>query len=308
MKRFVGILLILTMLLSVSLPAPAEETTTEITLSVGEAYEISEAAIGAWDNDAPAVAAVDDSFIVALSEGTASILMISDAGSITYFHVTVTAAAEKQEALSPGAPLPVADDVPASIRAAIELALAEWQENLGKTFSRLGSKNKFSRWQCGTGSGCNIGWCGAFVGYCLDNAGVPMDGHKESVPHEDGTPYAVRAAGVGKIYTGYQNMKRLSDTPAPGSLVIYGKKGGYAYLHVGMVTAVTALGDDTYIIQTVEGNVSNRIKRYCYFYDKNGGKKNFQACPEEYQTSPDVFQYTPHDKDWMITAFCLTWF
>ncbi len=307
MKRFVYFLLALMMLLSTGAFAAAEETTTDITLTVGKVYTISENALGAWDNDAPDVAAVEDGQIIALSEGRASILMISDDGNVTYYNVTVEAVKE-EVSLSPGDPLPVADDVPDVVRAAIELALTEWQENLGKTFSRLGSKNKFSRWQCGTGSGCDIGWCGAFVGYCLDNAGVPMDDYRKSVPHEDGTPYAVRAAGVGKIYTGYQNMIRLSDTPRPGSLVIYGKKGGYAYLHVGMVTAVTDLGDDTYIVQTVEGNVSSRIKRYCYLYDKYGDKKNFQACPEEYQTSPDIFQYTPHNKDWMITTFCSTWF
>ena len=103
-------------------------------------------------------------------------------------------------------------------------------------------------------------------------------------------------------------MNRLSDVPQPGYLVIYGKRGGYKYLHIGMVTDVIDNGDGTYLISTVEGNVSSRIKRYTYLYDKNGGEKNFMACPEELQTDTDTFQYTPHNKDWCITIFCQTWF
>ena len=304
MKRFVSIFLLGLMLLFGSVPAALGETedTVEIELAAGDAYEIPKERVGVWENDAQDIAAVENGRIVAFAPGHASVLMISDANVVTHFEVTVTEAAPDN---ADGAD--ETDDTPALIRATIDLALNEWSENVGKTFSRLGSKNKYSRWQCGTGSGCNIGWCGAFVGYCLDTAGVPMDVYNKSVPHDGGVPYAVRAAGVGKIYTGYQKMERLSDIPKPGYLVIYGKKDGYAYLHIGMVTAVTDNGDGTYLIQTVEGNVSNRIKRYCYLYDKNGGKKNFLECPSDAQTDPDTFQYTPHDKNWMITTFCQTW-
>ena len=302
MKRFICIFLSTLVFLSLFHATSLSETedTIDVALAVGDKYEIPQERIGVWENDAQDIAGVKDGQIFAYAPGHTSILMISSGDIITHFNVTVTESIAEE-------PVAVLNDTPALIQAAIDLALAEWTENEGKTFSRLGSKNKFSRWQCGTGSGCNIGWCGAFVGYCLDNAGVPMDVYNKSVPHDGGVPYAVRAAGVGKIYTGYQKMERLSDIPKPGYLVIYGKKGGYAYLHIGMVTAVTDRGDGTYIIQTVEGNVSNRIKRYCYLYDKNGGKKNFLECPAELQTEPDTFQYSPHDKNWMITTFCQTW-
>ena len=286
------------------------EDTIEVSLAAGDMYEIPQERVGVWENDAQDIAGVKDGQIIAYAPGHTSILMISSGNIITHFNVTVTESIAKESLAEESlAEETTAEqgDTPALIQGAIDLALAEWTENQGKTFSRLGSKNKFSRWQCGTGPGCNIGWCGAFIGYCLDTAGVPMDDYNKSVPHDGGVPYAVRAAGVGKIFTGYQKMNRLSDVPKPGYLVIYGKKGGYAYLHTGMVTAVQDRGDGTYIIQTVEGNVSNRIKRYCYLYDKNGGKKNFLECPAELQTEPDTFQYSPHDKNWMITTFCQTW-
>lgn len=330
MKRFLCAALALLLTLSVQTLTRAEdETKIAVDLSVGESYTIDPARAGIWENNAQDVASVSDETIVGLTPGSASILMISDGGLVTRFLVTVTQGKTSSETKTenPVQPLPTDDkapeetsssaspdvfsvdqNLPQSIRAAIDLALNEWTENKGKTFSRLGSKNKFSRWQCGTGAGCDIGWCGAFVGYCLDNAGVPMDDYKKSIPHEDGSAYAVRAAGVGKIYTGYQNMNRLTDVPQPGYLVIYGKQGGYAYLHTGLVTAVTDNGDGTYLVQTVEGNVSNRIKRYCYLYDKNGGKKNFKACPKDLQTDTDTFQYTPHQSTWLITTFCQTWF
>ena len=278
------------------------ESTISLSMTEGESYAVDEELAGVWDCTDLSVVTVEDNKILALEAGDASLIMISDSGNITYFDVHVEKYVETGE-------LKVGAEVPAEIAEAIRFTLNEWQENLGVTFSRLGSKNKYAYWQCGSGSGCNIGWCGAFVGYCLDNSGIPMDDYQSSVPHEDGRPYSVRAAGVGKIYTGFQNMNRLSDVPRPGYLVIYGKKGGYAYLHVGLVTGVKELEEGKYLVQTVEGNVSNRIKRYCYLYVRDGGKNNYQVCPEEYQLSPDTFgKYQKHDKNWMITTFCQTWF
>lgn len=301
MKRtLLCLIIVLISMLSVS--AFADET-LQISLESGEHYTIEASRRGFWDCANLDVVSVTDTEIIAQTPGQAMVLVISDStGSVTYYEVTVTEHVETGE-LKPDA------SVPEAIRNAIEFTLNEWQENVGTRFSRLGSKNKYSRWQCGTGSGCDIGWCGAFVGYCLDTCGIPMDDYKASVPHESGEPYSVRAAGVPKIYTGFENMNRLSDVPKPGYLVIYGRKGGYAYTHVGMVTGVRDLGDDKYIVQTVEGNVSSQIKRYCYLYDKNAGKSNYKQCPEDFRLMPDVFnKYQKHQNDWMITTFCATWF
>ena len=78
--------------------------------------------------------------------------------------------------------------VPDLINGAVDLAFTQWEEDAAKgtkKFSRLGKYNKYSYWQCGSGSGCDIGWCGAFLGYVYDNAGVPMDKPADSVPVKD---------------------------------------------------------------------------------------------------------------------------
>ncbi len=200
--------------------------------------------------------------------------------------------------------------VPDLINGALDLAFTQWEEDAAKgtkKFSRLGKYNKYSYWQCGSGSGCDIGWCGAFLGYVYDNAGVPMDKPADSVPHEGGVPYSVRAAGVGKIYTGFSNMERLSMVPQPGYFVIYGQQKGYAYKHIGLVADVDDLGGGQYLIKTVEGNMSSTIRRYCYLFDSNEELKNLQPCPEEYVREDAGINAYEHVKNWNITTFCQTW-
>ncbi len=198
--------------------------------------------------------------------------------------------------------------VPAAINTVIDFALDEWRTAANKTFSRAGSKNKYSFWQCGKGPKCNIGWCGAFLGYVFDTCGIPMDEPTKSVPHESGTPYSVRAAGVGKINKGFEKMERLSMVPQPGYLVVYGEQKAYGYKHIGLVTDVDDLGGGIYLLKTVEGNMSNRIKRYCYLFDSNEAIKNTKPCPEEYRRSDGEINDYEHIKKWCITTFCQTWF
>ena len=200
--------------------------------------------------------------------------------------------------------------VPDLINDAIDLAFTQWEEDAArgtKKFSRLGKYNKYSYWQCGSGAGCDIGWCGAFLGYVYDHAHVPMDVPTESVPHEGGIPYSVHAAGVGKIYTGFSKMERLSMIPRPGYFVVYGQQKGYAYKHIGLVVDVDPLDDGQYLIKTIEGNMSSTIRRYCYLYDSNEKVKNLKPCPEEYVRDDAGINAYEHVKNWNITAFCQTW-
>ena len=201
-------------------------------------------------------------------------------------------------------------EVPAIINQVIDFGISEWRDAANKTWSRAGSKNKYSFWQCGKGSKCNIGWCGAFLGYLFDNTGIPMDEPTKSVPHDSGEPYSVRAAGVGKINKGFENMNRLTAIPKPGYLVVYGEPRGYGYKHIGMVTDVDDLGDGLYLLKTVEGNMSNRIKRYCYLYDSTAPAKvkNTKPCPAEYVRDDGEINDYEHIKTWGITTFCMTWF
>lgn len=288
MKRFIALGLLLCLLPLGAWGEDMEALPASLSLSLGESRAFLLPFDGYWDCDAEDVVSAQGNQITALSEGSALLSLISDEQE---FVVEITVGAE--------------DDVPPLIRAAIDLALSEWQENLGKTFTQ---RNKYTAWYCGTGPKCYFGWCGGFVSYCLDTAGVPMDDKEDCVPQPDGVPYAVREAGVGKLYTGYQKMERLSSIPRPGYLVIYGKQDYYAYTHVGMVTDVIDRGDGTYQIFTVEGNVSSRIKRYSYLYDSTAkAEKNMSDAPEDVRLEPDIYQYTKHQKDWYITTFCQTW-
>ncbi len=259
-----------------------------LSLRPGESFLIS-ADASVWESDAPEVATGNGNQITAHDEGFAMLTAAFPDGSEHYYDITVSA-----------------DAIPALIRAAVDLALDEWREYHGKTFT---DRNKYTEWYCGRGPGCHFGWCGGFVSYCLDTAGVPMDDYTESVPHEGGVPYAVYAAGVGKLLTGYTKMERIGSIPCPGYLVIYGQRNRYNTIHVGMVTEARELEDGTWLVKTVEGNVSSRIKRYCYVYDPlNTNEHNYQDCPENLRTDDGIDQYTIHQKDWFIYTFCQTWY
>ncbi len=245
--------------------------------------------VASWYSDAPETARGQGNEILSFNEGFASLTAVLENGTEVYYDVVVTE-----------------DAVPGPIRDAVALALSEWETYLGKTFTQ---RNKYTAWYCGTGPKCYFGWCGGFASYCLDTAGVPMDEPNDSVPHETGEPYAVHAAGVGKLYKGFTNMERITNIPKPGYLVIYGKRDYYNFMHVGMITDAEPLGDGKYIVRTVEGNMSSRIKRYCYLYDANDTTEhNYSEAPEEYQTDKDTFQYTIHQKKWFVYAICQTWF
>ncbi len=293
-----ALLLVILMPLS---SAPAEEAAEDdaigeyiypniyLELRPDTAYSPGLEGVVSWRSDAPETARGQGDEILTFGEGFAMLTAVLPGGGEMYFDVVVTV-----------------DAVPPLIRDAVRLALDEWEASLGKTFTQ---RNKYTAWYCGTGPKCYFGWCGGFVSYCLDTVGVPMEDPPDSVPHESGEPYAVHAAGVGKLFTGFTNMDRITDVPKPGYLVIYGKRDYYDYVHVGMVTDGEDLGDGTYIVRTVEGNVSSRIKRYCYLYDANDTTEhNYGPPPEEYQTDPDTFQYTVHQKEWFVNVFCQTWF
>lgn len=256
-------------------------------LRPGDVWTIRDVS-GVWESDAHEVVTVRDGVLTALDEGFATVVCQGTDGNEYYYDVTVDA-----------------DAPPALIQSAVELALNEWQIHLGKTFTQ---RNKYTAWYCGTGPGCYFGWCGGFVSYCLDAAGVPMDEYAKSVPHPNGEPYAVHAAGVGKLWTGYNKMNRITNIPQKGYLVIYGQRDYTTVIHVGMITDVVDRGDGIYQLSTVEGNVSSRIKRYRYLYDStNTNEHNMTMLPEEEHTE-DVYQYELHQKNWYIYALCQTWF
>ncbi len=263
------------------------------TLLPNEQYRIRTEIKGEWISDAPEKATVDqDGLVTALSEG----------------EVTITLSGKGKALLT--VPFRIIADpaVPAEITAAIDLALSEWEDASGSGFKR---SNKYTTWYYGPSA--SFGWCGAFTSYSLGNAGVPQaetDTYRKLAPLPDGQPYGVREAGVPKLLAGYTNLDRVSNVPRAGYLVIYGKIGGYRTMHVGLVTRVENRGNGVYLLETVEGNLSSRIKRLTYLYDSRtkDPNRNMSMLPDDGQTDPQVFQYRLNSEDWRVTAFAQTWY
>lgn len=210
-------------------------------------------------------------------------------------------------------------EVPEVIQEAIRIGIAEWEEVGEKSLTQKKKDNKYIKWWGYE----DIGWCGAFVGYCMDTAGVPMlpedDCNRKSVASqvEGVIPYSTRAAGVPKIYTGFNNMGRVSEIPRPGYLIVYGARDYYDFVHVGLVTDVIDRGDGVYQLFTVEGNVPTKtVKRFSFLYDSTAKPdRNLSLLPEEEWAEPEIYHYEgPRQTQidgkkypWFVKGFCQTW-
>jgi CHAP domain len=81
-------------------------------------------------------------------------------------------------------------------------------------------------------------WCAYFVSWCANRAGAPIGDHGQGLGSVAGITDWARSTG------------RLTQTPAPGELILFGTE------HVGIVKSVNADGSLT----TVEGNASNGVR------------------------------------------------
>ncbi len=249
---------------------------------------------GAWKSKRPDVAQVtQDGVITALQNGYALIECVNDKNKVVM-------RAEVQVG-----PVPAP---PENISRGIEAAVAEWQAAANEPFPRF---NKFTEWY-NPKAYKGFGWCGAFVGYNLENAGVPMTKEfrkKDAPPLKDGSPFAVRQASQTKLFEGFLNRDRLSSMPRAGYYIIYGRKGSTPYTHIGLVTSASSLGDGRFVLETVEGNLNSRIRRYSYIYNALADKKenNITSLPEDKRTQGDTFMYDYVD-NFYINCFGQTWY
>ncbi len=248
---------------------------------------------GTWESGHPDIATVTrDGAITAISEGYTLILLTNIKGE-------VTVRCEVKVGDKP---------VPEEIQQVISLALQDWEEAKGEAFPRY---NLYTKW-FNPSARSGFGWCGAFIGYQFDEADVEMDPEyrqKSAPPIADGSPFAVRQASQTKLFEGFQSRNRLSSIPQPGYYAVYGRRGSTPYTHVGLVTAVQDMGEGVYLLETVEGNLNSRIKRFQYLYDSLAQRKerNIRSVPKEMQTQPDVFNYT-YVKDFYLNTFGQTWY
>lgn len=308
MKRSLCALLLTALLLTLS-PVSAlaakepPALPKELTLTEGRFQLFAQSFTGNWESSDPAVAGAEIDVnnkkwvrLVGLTAGEATLTLTgTKSGKTAQVRVTVL---PDETAENP---------TPDLIQSAIDIALKEWTELDGQKLSKEPKGNKYNKWW-----GYAVGWCGAFAGYCLDTAGIPMDSEdaiNKLKPLDSGEPHAIRAAGVPKLDTGYTNLGRVTKIPRPGYLVIYGSvKDSYGYKHVGLVTDAVDLGDGVFRVSTVEGNMGSTVKRYCYLYDsRNMTHQNLSAVPAEEQTEAKV-NYTPHQDTWHVTEFCMTWY
>lgn len=257
----------------------------------GRSFVFTPSTRGTWVSSDDSVAQVDGRGVINfIAQGKATITFTSVQKKVSTLDVIVGPSGQ----------------MPEIIRRGIDYALMEWEAAKGETFPR---SNKYTFWLRNAKSA--FGWCGAFVNYSLEQVGIPMQNRGETTLQTDGRPYSVREASVPKIWEGFSKMDRITYIPQPGYLVIYGRDNGTPYIHVGLVTDVKPLGEGRYAIETVEGNMDNRILRYSYIYDSmaKGIEINTVRLPEEKRSQPDIFRYELHSGGgWHITAFGQTWY
>jgi len=261
-------------------------------LAAGETAQIEQQA-DTWESGHPDIATVSDGGLVsALAEGYTLILGRNAKGE-------VAVRCEVQVGEKP---------VPEEVLPVIEQAIAAWAAADNAAFPKY---NLYTQW-FNPAAKNGFGWCGAFVGYYFDEAGIEMNPEyraKSAPPLEDGSLFAVRQASQTKLYEGFQSRNRLSHIPRPGYYIIYGRRGSTPYTHVGLVTAAEYLGEGVYALETVEGNLNARIRRYRYLYDSLAERKdrNISAIPAEQQTQPELFMYKYVD-NFYINVFGQTWY
>ncbi len=209
----------------------------------------------------------------------------------------------------------VSDDVPPeTIKNYIYVLKREFYE---VKRARLPKYNKYAKWYYGKKK--EVGWCSVFTIYCANAAGNnPLK--KGEVDAANPPPVQfLREGQVGNQFDGFLSMNRFVGVPRPGYLVIYADmSNAYRTVHIGSVTDARDMGGGVYAVTTVEGNMSNSVKSYCYLYDSNkdnhlvGTEKglklqnNMAELPKDEQTDPLV-QYGLHTDHWSVFGFCQTW-
>ncbi|MBQ7866897.1 MAG: Ig-like domain-containing protein [Clostridia bacterium] len=183
--------------------------------------------------------------------------------------------------------------------------------------AKLPKYNKYAKWYYGRRK--EVGWCAVFTIYCANAAGTDPLTLKQINYDDPPMVQFVEQGQVGHQWDGYRDMGRFVSVPKPGYLVIYADmSNGYRATHIGSVADVQDLGDGLYAVTTIEGNMSNSVKSYCFQYDSNkpnimvGTEKglklreNMAELPADMQVDPLV-QYDLHTDHWSVFGFCQTW-
>ncbi|MBQ8150541.1 MAG: Ig-like domain-containing protein [Clostridia bacterium] len=182
---------------------------------------------------------------------------------------------------------------------------------------RLPKYNQYAKWYYRKKK--EVGWCSVFTIYCANAAGFDPIEEKEIDPEAGYTDVFFREGQVGNQYDGFRKLGRFVGVPKPGYTVIYvDMSKAYLTTHIGSVVEVEDRGDGLYAVTTVEGNMSNTVKRYTYLYDSNKSnheittdtrkhlQENMLTLPESEHTDP-LSQYELHTDHWSVFGFGATW-
>ena len=241
----------------------------------------------------------------------------------------------------PEVPEEIVQEVPDTIQAVLDLAYNELVEANGKELKTL---NKYTEWR---GKGVKFGWCGGFVTWCMLEAGIPQEDKNTTLKIKEPVSgiVHVKEAGVGKLYSGYEHLNRVTEQPSrkkdrhvqipqKGFIVVYGNadsSGKYAgitpYYHVGLVYDVEKLDNGCYRLTTIEGNVgvnftdaagekhkaTHTIRMYTRDYNPHAEKlkEDLTLVPEAERSQEESvifsYDYTYGNKKMYISTFLMPW-
>ena len=219
-------------------------------------------------------------------------------------------------------PTEIIQDIPEKIQQLLDLAYSEMMETDGK---ELKKKNKYTKWR----NNYEYGWCGGFITYCMLQLDIPQLTHNKIKQGEVDGIVHVKEAGVGKLYTGYEKMNRVTRIPQKGFIAVFGNTdknfaGTTGFYHVGLVWDVELLPDGKYRITTIEGNVPSvadethkkahhTVVMYVRDYDPYAEKKqnDVSLVPEEERDREEnslfSYGYTYGNKTLYINCFLMPW-
>lgn len=219
------------------------------------------------------------------------------------------AASKNEEFTARAITTEVVQEIPETIQAVLDLAYEQLVEINGKN---MGKKNRFTAWR----NNGQFGWCGGFVTWLMLENGIPQEEKNNIKPGEVEGLVHVKEAGVGKLYTGYGRMNRITRVPQKGFIVVFGNATNPStpYYHVGIVYDVEKLGEGRYRLTTIEGNVKGQtVRMYVRDYDMNAEKKqkNMTLVPAEERDREESaifsYGYAYKNKSMYITIFLMPW-
>lgn len=105
------------------------------------------------------------------------------------------------------------------------------------------NQNKYGKWD-GTNM---VPWCGQFISWCLDRAGVPGDW--KGVDSQRSTVASLEY---------WKSRNRLVTEPKPGDLVFFNWPGGDSVDHMGAVIGTSDWNQG--VLMTIEGNSNDGVR------------------------------------------------